>query len=166
MIPNAVDSATFCPPKTASSQDSNVSSEDTASKDNEVYPKPCVNGPTRTFDSDFEHEISFSSSGGTNHRPPNAKNGLKMSENDTKLRKQDHASFNLNNSATKNGRPSADDDGRTIGGKCRPITIVIGSRLVYRKGIDFVVQLIPILCRTKFKVGEFLFMKTVWILSL
>ncbi|XP_023335323.1 N-acetylglucosaminyl-phosphatidylinositol biosynthetic protein isoform X2 [Eurytemora carolleeae] len=32
----------------------------------------------------------------------------------------------------------------------KPITIVIGSRLVYRKGIDLVAELIPLLCRRKY----------------
>jgi len=33
----------------------------------------------------------------------------------------------------------------------RPITIVLGSRLVYRKGIDLVAELLPVLCRDGYR---------------
>jgi len=36
----------------------------------------------------------------------------------------------------------------------RPVTIVLGSRLVYRKGIDFVAELIPIVSRFRFRQGD------------
>lgn len=55
------------------------------------------------------------------------------------------------------GRPDpAADDGAAGDGR-RRVVVVIGSRLVYRKGIDLVVAIVPAICQKKYGSHEVTF---------